>query len=518
MYSVMKLRFTYALAAFAALLAAGCDKGPDGDSGGNSGEKTALTLKVSTASNGGATRAADEDARPAVGDELTLDVDQGLDVVVFDLEGKLEYIGHQDLTEVGTGTYETDEIDAISVTPGQLHFFVFANNTLPIDNDAIEAEKTRLGVNGGMKEFMTRAANAVSATAATANANGEIDAAASLTKSTPGFMLGTLWPETAGAPSGGVAGAPETVEMTLGRLAAKVAFTGFEGKEVTESLASTSTVLDGTFKVNRYRLGSLPKALHIVGNPQGEPNPYTAGTTVVSHAHELDLLHEADDWDSYSRYTAFQQVALKSAAAGTNPAEYNSFYAVENTSALSDGNGFKGVQFYGSTTYVQIETIYTPAPGEVKKLVLNPPVGEDPAYYTLESSNDYTSGDDFWSVGYGPSRKLLWFASDTDAASLNADQLELLNVYKADEIVKYSEGRSYHKFPVQDPGETDEVTRNRVLRNHYYEYSIRSIADLGDPTSDVDPEEPIAKDKDVDLAIKVLRWNKIIQGGMVIGR
>jgi hypothetical protein len=514
MYSVMKLRLTYALAALAALLVAGCDKGTGGDPDGKSGEKTVLTLKVSTASAGGMTRAADEGARPATGAEMTLDAAKGLDVVVFDLDGDLEYIGHQDLTEVGTdtGIYETDKIDAITVTPGQLHFFVFANNTLPIDNTDIEAEKTRLGVNGGMREFMTRAANAISATDATANANGEVEAAENLTKSTPGFMLGTLWPETVGAPYGGVAEAPQTVGMTLGRLAAKIAFTGFEGKQVSETVTSTNTALGGTFKASRYRLGSLPKALHIVGNPQGQTNPYTVGTTVVSHAHNLDLLHEADEWDNYSRYTAFKPVALNTPASGTTPAEYNSFYAVENTSALSDGNSFTNVQFYGSTTYVQIETIYAPAAGEVMELT------ENEGVYQLAASTNYAAAGDFWSVGYGPARKLLWFESDAAVATLNADQLQALGVDSTGEISKYTGGRNYHKFPVQDADETDPVVRNRVLRNHYYEYSVKSIADLGAPTSEVDPEEPLAKDNDVDLAIKVLKWNKIVQGGIIISR
>jgi hypothetical protein len=79
------------------------------------------------------------------------------------------------------------------------------------------------------------------------------------------------------------------------------------------------------------------------------------------------------------------------------------------------------------------------------------------------------------------------------------------------DIFEYTNGKNYHKFPVQDNKETSSViARNRVLRNHLYEFSISTISDLGDWYDEVNPEQPIPeKNTVITVSAKVGPWDKV---------
>jgi hypothetical protein len=242
-------------------------------------------------------------------------------------------------------------------------------------------------------------------------------------------------------------------------------------------------------------------------------DPFTANREVTSAKHKSPYLEEDSEptekvfnVTDFVQYYSFMPVAPAAADA------IDWFYAVENTTELQPLGEIKA-QFYGNTTYIQIETVYTPDHTEVYDFVKNLVTNKYEMKLLAATEGTPWTGT-FWSYGTGAARVLLNEDPKSDEADpqIIADLVDLATA----EILEYKDGKNYHKFPVQDPGETAGLYKNRVLRNHYYSYDVEGIVDLGSNTSDVDPTEPIEGETWLRIKVEVAPWDKVTNGSIVL--
>jgi hypothetical protein len=461
------------------------------------GKAAPVVLRISTP--GAATRAA-QGTQDATNPEMKLNPDDSLTVAVFTPLGMLEYAGQLELklAEGETAVWETPLLQAVMLPTGQHYFFVFANN----DNDEIKIDmllgEDKIGeplLEGWMKEQF----------GVTFTGTGDIPSIAVDNE----FLLGTLWKEAVTAPAGGDQENPEYVDLEVGRLSSKIVM------YTVEETPGTGSILQGKFSNPRYRLGTVANAMNYAGVMKNAAHldPFTANREVVSAKHNAPFLHQ-------------DSLALNPATKAFNTADFvryynfvpvdssaNWFYATENTTALIDSEGIKA-QFYGNTTYIQIETIYTPDQSEIYGFKLNTITGkyEMKTVAELNSTTGAWAGNSgdmtFWSYGSGAARVLL--------ATEPTEQQQIDLTLTGEVFVKYNQGLNFHKFPVQDQGEMAGLYKNRVLRNHYYSYDVTGIVDLGSHTSEVDPTEPIEGETWVRLKVTVAPWDKVTNGSIIL--
>lgn len=457
----MKHKFKL-LCAVAALgiLATGCSK--DGSDTVtppvNNGEKGFIQLTVSSLVPD--TKAGAQGAQTATAEELAIIEGTGkLKVAVFTTGGIYDYAGTLDLAETTPGSKEYKSTP-FEVTAGDLYFFVFANDV----GDKITLPTSAMDMN----TFMKQAVPAVySGTGAAENMTLDI-------ATDNRFLLGSLWQVSKLAAGGGTSTAPKTVELTIGRLSSKVNLNSID-------YTSGNAELKGAFSAGKYRLGTLAKGIHTVGVHTGTNLPYgsNTGVLVTSQKHNSPYVINVNDFNStdFAQYTAFQAIN------GTNM-----FYATENTTARDESTG---QQYFGNTSYIQVETVYTPKMSEVYDPadIAGGALGTD--------ATDYAAGT-FW-TGIYQGKRLIFNANPNTNPDVTA-------------IKEYTDGLNYHKFPIFDPSETDAVYKNRVLRNHYYEFDVTKINDLGSHTKDVDPKEPIPDKTTVDVKVTVANWDKVKSG------
>lgn len=454
------LKFLSVLTVFA-LIAVGCSKEPNGSIDKNNGEKGFVQLTISSDILP-AFRGSEGDQEGASAEELKIDGSKGLKVYVFNEDGTLDYASPGVLTLTEQGTPNVFKSASFEVTAGNKFFFVFAND--PASGGKIAAPTTGMT----MENFMKQAV-------ATTGAGGTLDIAVDNS-----FLLGTLWKSVTIAPGGGTSTAPNTVSLKIGRLSSKVML-----KEITYT--STNTALKGVFSAGEYRIGTLPRNINTVGVHVGTALPTTTGVMVYSYVHNAPYLEGTPagfNATDYIQYSAFKSVD------GTN-----SFYTTENTAAR---DGVTGQQYFGNTTYIQIQTVYTPHASEVF----------DPA--TLGAGT--LSGATFWTAlivpnpttsegqAIGGGKRII--ISDPGSVTHHTD----LNPAS---FLKYTNGLNYHKFAIFDGRETDDLMKFRVLRNHYYEFNVTKFNDLGSNIPDVDPIEPVPTKTTVDIEVTVTNWDKI---------
>jgi len=419
-----------------------------------SGEERAVTLTIYDRTVG--SRAAGTNTDPAVGNESTIDVSGGVKVVVFNEDGSLDFPKSGSsvlpITSLGTDMYQTNEF---TVTTGQKYFYVFANDaTRDLVPDPIPGMTRSMFIN----EILAIT----------------LDASDNLNITTSNFMMGTLWSGKIEATSGGIAGNPAHIQLTIGRLASKVTLNG-----VSKGVSN----LSGTFSEPYYRLGTIPQKIFVVGHNDETvlAIPPASNHGVVTSAVHTAARYTAMPDQNYLDYTnTWKQVV---AAPGSE-----SFYTVENTT-LPDATG---TQYYGNTSFIHIRTVYTPGDDEVYNLDLSPKGSfTGPTFYT---ANLISSG-----------ARLIFEEDPRTAAGLNPDADIDQNT-----IQVYENGINYHEFPIHDPEEgLPIVQRNAVLRNHSYIYTVTSIADVGSPDPIVPPEKPVPTTTVLDIEVTVAPWSKV---------
>ncbi|MDH6316887.1 sorbitol-specific phosphotransferase system component IIA [Parabacteroides sp. PF5-5] len=278
------------------------------------------------------------------------------------------------------------------------------------------------------------------------------------------FMIGTLWGKATTVPSGGTETTPKDITgLTIGRLAAKI--------NLTEVTAGSATPLGGTFSDATYRLCSVPDAMYLVGQWDGtnEPGTNTSAALVKS------IYHDEAAGTAGSPNTKFKNYKWTGAYA---PGK--AYYAVENTTALQNGD-----QYYGNTTYIQLKIKYTPTAT---------------IYKADGTSGGTLSNGTFWVYNVNGQPRIFAAEPSQSIAGISTTG------------TKYDKGFMYYSFPVADNSETEAVKKHAVLRNHSYLVKVTEIKNFGSgEESEVIPETPISTETWVTLEVSVLDWSKIEQ-------
>lgn len=448
-----KIKF---LAAFAALGLAftSCNNEIDDTTGigggNNNGEKSVISLTIK---NEGATTRATTGTEKASTEESGIKTEYGIKVVVFNENGSLDFSKKINLHSK-TDFFLTDTFE---ITVGNKYFFVFANDK----NNKISIPAS--GSNINMDEFFIQAVSVAKDINTDIANNNE-------------FLLGSLWKDATFV-GAGTKDTPYGVELTIGRLSSKTKLTKVSTK------ADKNNDVNGNFINPKYRIGSISKKINTVGVYEGAVLPTKSdGVLVTSIVHNSDTLtvggdnNDTQTSDFYRYSDAWKEVK-------------DSFYLTENTTALHKDTK---VQYFGNTTYIQVETKYVPATGEV----YNPE--------TLAAEDLTGDGTFYTALLKSTGKRIILSGLPSDSSKINSDIDQTT-------ILEYKQGLNYHKFVIFDPKENiaDPVKRNRVLRNHYYEFEITNFKDLGSPTSEVKPGEPVPSTTSVDLKVTVKPWDKV---------
>lgn len=121
--------------------------------------------------------------------------------------------------------------------------------------------------------------------------------------------------------------------------------------------------------------------------------------------------------------------------------------------------------------------------------------------------NYKTSGT--WSFVSGEDRKLVYFASATDAEAYKNAQGDVLSNYS---VYEYPNGAAYYRIDIVHDMDLDDGDSelHRILRNNYYRAKVKEIDGLGSPTVEglvpEDPDTPIQKDSYLSAEITVNPW------------
>lgn len=452
-----QLRFLFAAALAVAIIGCSKDNGGSGTDQQTDG-KSAVSLTIYEGK--AAVRSSEGDTEPTEGNEGEIFVEDDIKVAVFNSDGSLDYAGSLTLTETGpsTGIFKSETFE-VSAGTGK-YFYVFVNdagNLVTLPGSTVSRES-----------FLTQAI------ATALNASDEITNVAVNAK----FLMGTLWSEAQDVAGGGTTATPVTVALSVGRLSAKV------------NLASVATTSDnaslsGTFGDPQYRMGAIPKIMNTVGVYTGTVLPTEAtGVLVESAVHNAPAYTGPSDVN-FQEYTTTWKV----------PAEI--FYTVENTTARDASTGH---QYFGNTSYIQVETVYTPNDSEIYNPLTLAQEGSltGGTFWTARIKTNPTTGNE----AIAGQRFIFYSTPEGAAGHPDIDQSS---------IVQYTQGKNYHKFVLFEGNETDDVKKNRVLRNHYYEYTLTNFKDLGSNTSTVDPSEPVPSRSTVDITVEVKDWDKIVE-------
>ena len=461
-------KFLFILAIFG-LTIAGCNKETGTQTSDKDGDKGSIQLIVR--SNAPQVRGSDGE-ETATAAEVKIDGAKGLKVYVFNEDGTLDYAspGALSLTETSSNVFKSEAFD---VTAGNKYFFVFAND--PASGGKITAPTATMR----MSDFLTQAVT-------TSNAGGALNIAQD-----NNFLLGTLWKEMKLAPAGGTGSAPITVNLTIGRLSSKINLTAI-------NYVTSNANLSGVFSNGKYRLGTLPYKINTVGVHEGTPTP--AGNDdvlVTSYVHNVNAFIGTPPSVTFNTADFIQYAAFKDVLGdGVGTFNTNIFYTTENTTARDINTGHL---YFGNTSYIQIETIYTPALAEVcnpETLAPNQTLG-GATFWTIEIVNKPVTAA---GIAIGANKRII--ITNPASAILHQD----LNPAT---LLVYTDGKNYHKFAIFDKKETDDVKKFRVLRNHYYEFKVTNFKDLGSHIPDVDPAEPIPTITTIDVQVTVKDWDKV---------
>ena len=464
----MKNKFLLIMAMFG-LVTVGCQKDSVKSSFDKEGEKGLVTLSISSELPKTRGSVGEETATAA---EVKIDATKGLKVYVFNEDGSLDYAsqGVLSLTEIGANLFQSEIFE---VTAGNKYFFVFAND--PESGGKITAPTSTTI----MENFLSQAVTTI-------GAGDALDIAED-----NNFLLATLWKEVKLAPAGGTSALPKTINLTIGRLASKVNLKAI-------SYTSTNSNFGGTFSDGKYRIGTLPYKINTVGVHEGALLPSGNNEVLVtSYVHNTDAFIGTPptvtfNFADYVQYSSFKEVL----GDGISTFNSNIFYTTENTAARDAVTGY---QYFGNTSYIQLETIYTPAQAEVfdpETLASNQSLGGTTFWTAMTVNNPTTAEGQL----IGGAKQII--ITNPASATLHPDIIP-------SSLQEFVDGKNYHKFAIFDPNETDDLLKFRVLRNHYYEFTVTNFKNLGSATSDVDPTEPIPTTTTVDIQVTVKNWDKV---------
>lgn len=433
----------------------GCSKEDPGTDKEKTDGKAMIQLRVHTESS--STRAAESDTEEATAEELALATK--LFVVVYDGYQDLETYEYLSYT-TGTGGVTNTEI--FTVTTGEKYFFVISDPAGVLSNDY-----TTYTPPSKLVDFQKQIVTAASA-----------DALETADASTNKFINATLWPKRQMVET-----TTTTLNNEIGRIVGKVHLKPFADNN------QLPTNMLGTYSAPKYRLGGVALDNLWIGKYEGTIAPPAFG-----HGQVISASYE---YSQNTGTTGLQNPKFAIQSTLKTPDASTLHYVNENTTKPDAG----GYIYYGNTTYIQFQAIYTPHSSEICK-------GTD------GSAGGTLTDNTFW-TGY-IAGALTIFDSDPRGNNVVDDD---------DDVKYYLKGYNMYNFPIRDRKEDATALQCRIIRNHYYEVTINSINHLGEPLSDpddpdpdpdpkpVDPEKPIdVIEVELDLEIRVLKWAKVSQG------
>lgn len=408
---------------------------------GNRGEETVVELRISQSVPGTYASTSDE---TATADESKITNPQ-VHVYVFDDAQVFEKYEVLPITTNGTSSnggdrYSTGEM---TVTSGDKYFYVFAN----VDNNPIATPATGSTRTTFEKRVLNKTVTDLT------GSNKDM------------FLMGTLYGQRTTLTGNGITGTPETVTVSIGRLAAKVA--------LVESTPTLGDGINGTFDFTnvQYRMINIPNQMYLVG--QWSNGFRTMGSQVATPYFNEDL----------STTSAQSSYFTASPTAWTAPA--TPIYTLENTNEEPRK---------GTATAIQVRYKYTPAASETYD-VNNPET----------AGASLVNGSTFWMATFTDGTKLIYNddPSGVTHATLGAVQ----------DAQEYTDGYIYYTIYVADNSETAaQSLKYAVIRNHSYRIVVNTIARLGNSTPDVtNPTEPVEVENVIDFDIIVDPWYLIDQ-------
>jgi hypothetical protein len=437
----MKARIFMAAAMTAAMFFSACKNDDASKNTPVRGDESTVRLTIvngtRTSTRGTTDTQAPTDVENALG--------QTVDVYVFDASGAFETSATGLTITAGATSSDPYVSDAFKVTSGDKYFYVFAN-----------ASGITAPTKGMNRTVWEQAVQDVTFTGNVPNI-----------ATNNAFLIGTLWGSTTNVAGTGTPDTPESISLSIGRVASKVNM-----KSITNAPVDGSG-LKGDFDTATaiYRLGSVPVKYYTVGQWSNAMPP--ANGSVVTSAVD----NAAAGATNYKDYT-WPTVSNIGTVDTVTP-----FYAIENTNKA-------GQITYGTTTYMQLKIKYTPDASELLKAdgTTGGTLAADGTFYTAKKEG----------VTY-----IFAATPDTDAGKAGFDLTT---------IKEYKGGINYYHTPIMDATAGDTMAAQCVvLRNHYYELNVTSIARLGDVDDTVDPDEPIKDKTDLTLSVTVLPWSKIVQ-------
>ncbi|MCD8193133.1 MAG: Mfa1 family fimbria major subunit [Tannerellaceae bacterium] len=448
----MKLKYKYLMMAgvLAAAFTACSDKDDTIDPGevteiGNRGEETVVQLRVTQSIPGTYASSVDD---PATANESKITTPE-VHVYVFDdaqVFEKYEVLG---ITANGTNSsnggdrYSTEEM---VVSSGNKYFYVFAN----VDNNPIATPAT-----GSTRTTFEK--RVLSKTVANLTGNNK-----------DMFVMGTLYGQMTSLNGDGVTGSPETVTVSIGRLAAKITLVDSDpakGEAVAGNFIFTDT---------EYRVVNVPNQMYLVG--QWSNGFRTQASQVTTPYFNEDL----------------STTALQSSYFNTNPTSWGSTETAPGTPIYTLENTYHN-PLKGTATAIQVRYQYAPASGEIYD-VANP-----------ETPGASLGGNTFWMAIFADGTKMIY---NGDPTGLTHPTLGTVT-----DVQEYTDGYVYYTIYVADNSETTaQSLKYAVIRNHSYKIKVNTIARLGNSTPDVvDPTDPVETNNVIDFDITVDPWYLIEQ-------
>jgi len=354
-----------------------------------------------------------------------------IDYYIFDAEGYFEESGTLSITLEG-GRYRSDKL---VISTGEKYFYIFANKPANL--------------------FTEPAANSPRATFEKQLANASL---AELFNSHGSIAMGTLIGSKTTITGNGTEQAPESVELTIGRMVAKVA------------LVDEQPVLKGNLKgklvynKTKYRIINAPKNIFLIGQWVG---PFkTIGSQVIS--------------PHYYSYSLNDFTSNAGGAPSIGPE--TAFYAMENTNEIPRNE---------TASCFQIAYQYIPDASEVYKV-------SDPG-----KTGGLLTDNNFWVAEFRNGAKLIYDDNPYDIT--HPDYGEVIKAYL------YQYGECFYIIPIEDDTEATASLRYAVIRNHFYRLKVNSISGLGYHKSDTlpNPTEPVTIMQGIDFKVYVKNWENI---------
>lgn len=329
------------------------------------------------------------------------------------------------------------------------------------------------------------------------------------------------------------AGTKNQVDLNVERMVAKV----------TVKL-DNALVADGGFADQPVTLTALTAQIGNADNITYDKNgsddaaKYKSPAKSYRIAYNVSGVRQTPEYYNYADqtadfYTGFDRAELLSGNAESlyepNATEKNpqtQFYCLENTHAT---------YVQANTTFVSVAATMTP--NKVVNITYKKATGTagqddySAEEITLTPNNDNDDAGTFYLIENAPNHELIGgYILESELAGLYGDGdddivngTETEDAKKAKAVIEelgkdnrgyafsepYTEGKGYFNVWVNDLKDDNGNYTNKapVFRNDWYALTIKNIKLPGNPTSDIDPEQPLHPDTNIGVTVTVKAWN-----------